>query len=168
MTVDEITRYNADWLKAWTDKDVPRLLSFYAADTVYKDPQVPAGLNAAIRATRHEIVVRVDGHGLLADGYIRTAVRLLRETGAVNVGGVMHAEGVTVFERSVAMVQIQRIRLKGIRRNEQAEPSAMVEVGGGHRSRAQVKRGQRAFRGRPESAVARRMASRNALEENGG
>ena len=34
--LDDITRYNADWLQAWTDKDVPRLLQFYAEDCVYK------------------------------------------------------------------------------------------------------------------------------------
>src|SRR5262249_50891022 len=60
-----------------------------AAELSAADPRVhtvpnptgktPAALNAAISATRHEIVVRVDGHGLLAPGYIRTAVRLLRE-----------------------------------------------------------------------------------------
>jgi glycosyltransferase involved in cell wall biosynthesis len=71
--------------------------------------RTPAGLNAAIAATRHEIVVRVDGHGLLAPGYIAAAVRLLRETGAANVGGVMHAEGVTVFERAVAVAMTSKL-----------------------------------------------------------
>ncbi|WP_018146658.1 nuclear transport factor 2 family protein [Henriciella marina] len=40
----DIERFNADWLQAWTDKDVERLVGFYSADTVYKDPQVPNGL----------------------------------------------------------------------------------------------------------------------------
>jgi len=31
MTLDEIAAYNADWLRAWTDKDVERLIGFYAA-----------------------------------------------------------------------------------------------------------------------------------------
>ena len=50
--LDEITRYNADWLKAWTDKDVPRLLQFYAEDCVYKDAQTTGGLtgHAALSA----------------------------------------------------------------------------------------------------------------------
>jgi hypothetical protein len=46
--------------------------------------------------------VRVDGHGLLSEGYIRRAVEVLRETGAANVGGIMQAEGETDFERAVA------------------------------------------------------------------
>ena len=52
MTTDEIARYNADWLRAWTDKDVNRLLQFYAEDCVYKDAQTTDGLtgHAALRA----------------------------------------------------------------------------------------------------------------------
>ena len=42
-----------------------------------------------------DIVVRVDGHGVLDRDYVRTAVALLEETGAANVGGLMDAEGVT-------------------------------------------------------------------------
>ena len=71
--------------------------------------RTPAGLNAAIRGSRHPVVVRVDGHGLLTPGYIDTAVRLLDETGAVNVGGIMHAEGETDWERAVAAAMTSRI-----------------------------------------------------------
>lgn len=62
----------------------------------------PAGLNLAIAASRHDVIVRVDGHGELSEGYIRRAVELLERTGAANVGGVMDAQGVTPFERAVA------------------------------------------------------------------
>jgi glycosyltransferase involved in cell wall biosynthesis len=71
--------------------------------------KTPAGLNAAIAASRNEIVLRVDGHGLLAPGYIGNAVRLLTETGAANVGGVMHAEGQSVFERAVAVAMTSKL-----------------------------------------------------------
>lgn len=71
--------------------------------------RTPAGLNAAIAASRHPVVVRVDGHGLLSPGYIATAVRLLAETGAANVGGIMHAEGETDWERAVAAAMTSRI-----------------------------------------------------------
>lgn len=52
MTPAEIAAYNADWLKAWTDKDVDRLCAFYAEDCVYKDQQTAGGLTgqAALRA----------------------------------------------------------------------------------------------------------------------
>ena len=50
MSLD-IADFNANWLKAWSDKDVDRLCGFYADDCVYKDPQTAAGLsgNAALR-----------------------------------------------------------------------------------------------------------------------
>lgn len=44
MTLDEITTFNAAWLQAWTDKDVPRLVAFYAEDCIYKDAQTASGL----------------------------------------------------------------------------------------------------------------------------
>lgn len=62
----------------------------------------PAGLNLAIQAAQYQIIVRVDGHAELSPGYIETAVRLLDETGAANVGGLMDARGRTPFERAVA------------------------------------------------------------------
>ncbi|MDR3498789.1 MAG: nuclear transport factor 2 family protein [Parvibaculum sp.] len=40
----DVADFNASWLKAWTNKDVPRLLAFYSADAIYKDLQVPDGL----------------------------------------------------------------------------------------------------------------------------
>jgi hypothetical protein len=47
----DIETFNADWLKAWSDKDVPRLVAFYTEDTIYKDPQTAAGItgHAALR-----------------------------------------------------------------------------------------------------------------------
>lgn len=64
--------------------------------------QIPAAINIAIAASKHAVIVRVDGHAMLPDGYIRTAVATLLQTGAVNVGGVMAAEGVTPFQQAVA------------------------------------------------------------------
>lgn len=60
------------------------------------------GLNAAIAAATHDIIVRVDGHALIPSDYISTAVETLDRTGAENVGGIMAAEGTTDFERAVA------------------------------------------------------------------
>ena len=64
--------------------------------------RTPEGLNAALAATTQEIVVRVDAHSELSDGYIRLAVETLQRTGADNVGGIMGARGVTKFEKAVA------------------------------------------------------------------
>jgi succinoglycan biosynthesis protein ExoA len=77
--------------------------------------RTPSGLNAAIRASSSPVVVRVDGHGLLNPGYIRTAVRLLMQTGAANVGGVMAAEGVTHFTKAVAAAMTSVFGVGGAR-----------------------------------------------------
>lgn len=61
-----------------------------------------AALNAAIAAADHDIVIRIDGHAIIPADYVATAVRVLEETGADNVGGIMGADGVTDFERAVA------------------------------------------------------------------
>lgn len=61
-----------------------------------------AGLNAALRASHGSVIVRVDGHAQIPQDYISIAVDLLRTTGAVNVGGLMAAVGVTGFEKAVA------------------------------------------------------------------
>ncbi|MFD3443882.1 glycosyltransferase family 2 protein [Microbacteriaceae bacterium 4G12] len=73
----------------------------------------PAGLNAAIRATVHPIVVRVDAHSVLPPDYTRIAVETLQQTGADNVGGVMFAEGRTPFEKAVARAYRTRVGLGG-------------------------------------------------------
>ena len=65
---------------------------------------VPIGLNSAIRASVHPIVVRVDAHALLPRDYTRRLVTMLYETGAANIGGVMRAVGTTPFQQAVARV----------------------------------------------------------------
>jgi hypothetical protein len=49
----DITDFNARWLKAWTDKDVPRLVAFYADDCVYKDPQTAGGITGQRALTEY-------------------------------------------------------------------------------------------------------------------
>jgi glycosyltransferase involved in cell wall biosynthesis len=73
----------------------------------------PAGLNVAIRASVHPVVVRVDAHSVLPTDYTRIAVRVLQESGADNVGGIMRAEGRTPFERAVALAYGSRVGLGG-------------------------------------------------------
>jgi hypothetical protein len=72
--------------------------------TVVPNPsgKIASAMNAAIKSARYGVITRIDGHALLPDGYLRTAVRTLLETGAADVGGVMAAEGVTAFQQAVA------------------------------------------------------------------
>ncbi len=60
------------------------------------------GLNLAVAATKYSIIVRVDGHSKIPKNYLALAFEILKETGAVNVGGIMAAEGQGIFENSVA------------------------------------------------------------------
>jgi len=49
----DIAKLNADWLRAWSDKDVDALVGrYYAPNVVYKDPQTAPGLQGteALRA----------------------------------------------------------------------------------------------------------------------
>jgi hypothetical protein len=104
---------------------------------------IPVGLNKAIAASRHPIVVRVDAHAELPSGYTRAMVDLLRETGAANVGGVMHAQGRAPFQRAVARAYNSPWGLGGGQYHGAGEPGpadsaylgvfrreVLVEVGG--------------------------------------
>jgi len=85
-----------DIAKALASKD-PRVV-------VVENPtgRTASGLNRAITASRYSIIVRVDGHSQIPNDYCETAFEILNKTGAVNVGGVMAAEGISLFQRSVA------------------------------------------------------------------
>jgi succinoglycan biosynthesis protein ExoA len=83
-----------------------------AAEIAAADPRVqcvknpsgrtPEGLNKALAVARFPVVARIDGHAELPVDYLRIAVEALERTDAVNVGGLMWAEGRTDFERAVA------------------------------------------------------------------
>jgi glycosyltransferase involved in cell wall biosynthesis len=73
----------------------------------------PSGLNVAIRAGTAPIVVRVDGHSELSDGYIRRAVETMERTGAVNVGGLQVPVAATTFEAAVAAATTSRLGTGG-------------------------------------------------------
>jgi glycosyltransferase involved in cell wall biosynthesis len=49
----------------------------------------PAGLNAAIRASTGQIIVRMDAHASIEQDYLSKCVALLQSTDADNVGGIM-------------------------------------------------------------------------------
>ncbi len=60
------------------------------------------GLNAAIAKSKFPVIARIDGHAEISPTYLSQAAATLEKTGAVNVGGIMAAEGKTKFERAVA------------------------------------------------------------------
>lgn len=77
------------------------------------ETDIPVGLNAAIRASVHPIIVRVDAHSELDPSYTRRAIATLNRTGAANVGGVMKARGKTPFQSAVARAYNSRFGLGG-------------------------------------------------------
>jgi succinoglycan biosynthesis protein ExoA len=64
----------------------------------------------------------VDGHAMLPPGYIRTAVTTLRDTGAMNVGGIMAAEGITPFQQAVAWAMTSPFGVGAARFHTGGEP----------------------------------------------
>lgn len=69
------------------------------------DRIVPISLNLAIRASRGDIIVRMDGHAFMADDYISACVRSLDEHDADVVGGPLETKGHGRFGRAVAYAQ---------------------------------------------------------------
>lgn len=61
-----------------------------------------AGLNKALRRARGDIILRVDGHTIIAPDYVRQCVAALKETGAYNVGGPMEPVGLTSIGQAIA------------------------------------------------------------------
>jgi len=96
----------------------------------------PAGLNAAIAASRYPVIVRMDGHALLPPDYVRVAVATLCRTGADVVGGIMAAEGQTAFERAVARAMTSRLGVGGASFHTGGEegPALTVYLGAFRRS----------------------------------
>lgn len=82
---------------------------------IVENPQgiTPVALNLAISKSRYEVVLRVDAHSELSDGYAELAVEILNQTGAANVGGMMVAKGKSDFQSAVAFGYNDRIGLGG-------------------------------------------------------
>jgi succinoglycan biosynthesis protein ExoA len=64
---------------------------------------VPTGMNLALHQAKGEIIIRVDGHTVIAPDYVRQCVDALLRTNADNVGGKMNAFGINPFGKAVAL-----------------------------------------------------------------
>ena len=112
-----------------------------AADLAAEDPRIrlvrnptgrtPSALNAAVAASTHSVIARVDGHAVLPPGYLRTALAVLAQTGADNVGGIMDAQGVTDVERAIAAAMRSRLGVGSARFHTggEAGPAETVYLG---------------------------------------
>lgn len=98
-----------------TDRIVERLVAADPRIRVVENPgmDIPIGLNLAIAASRHPIIVRVDAHTELAPGYTSRAVATLERTGAASLGGIMIATGRPGLQAAVARAYNSRYGLGG-------------------------------------------------------
>jgi succinoglycan biosynthesis protein ExoA len=64
---------------------------------------VPTAMNLALRRAKGDIIIRVDGHTIIAPDYVRQCVEALQRTNADNVGGKMNAIGKNPFGKAVAL-----------------------------------------------------------------
>ncbi len=112
-----------------TDKIVARMQRSEPRIQTVQNPgtDIPIGLNAAIRASRHPVIVRVDAHTELPAGYTRRAVATLLEQGAANVGGIMRAVGRPGLQAAVARAYNSPLGLGGGAYHAVDEPAGPAE-----------------------------------------
>jgi glycosyltransferase involved in cell wall biosynthesis len=71
------------------------------------------GLNAATKLAKYDFIVRVDAHSEPAPGYLADGMRILHETGADLLGGIMAARGRSAFQKAVAWAYTSRFGIGG-------------------------------------------------------
>src|SRR5262245_9012866 len=64
---------------------------------------VPTGINIALAQAKGDIIVRVDGHTIIAPEYVTECVNALARSDADNVGGQMNAVAQGDFAEAVAL-----------------------------------------------------------------
>jgi hypothetical protein len=64
---------------------------------------VPTGMNIALRQARGEVIIRVDGHCVIAPNYVSNCVKHLQEDGIHGVGGPMESIGETFVAKAIAI-----------------------------------------------------------------
>ena len=79
------------------------------------DRSIPAGLNRAVAAAAHDILVRCDARCILPPDHVRRAVATLERTGAACAGGVQRPVGTSLFTRAVAMAMTSPLGAGGAR-----------------------------------------------------
>jgi glycosyltransferase involved in cell wall biosynthesis len=105
----------ADGLSNDRTLEVIRALSGAESIRIIRNPQCvqSAGLNVAIQEARGDIVIRVDGHTIIAPDYVRQCVAALQETAASVVGGTMDPVGITLMGKAIASATKTRFAVPG-------------------------------------------------------
>ncbi len=63
---------------------------------------VPSGMNIALRQAKGDIIIRVDGHCIIAADYVRKCVEHIQYEGVDGVGGSMESIGETSMGQAIA------------------------------------------------------------------
>lgn len=103
-----------------SDDDTRSLLAAYAERPGLRFPvrivdnparHIPGGLNAAVRATRGELVIRVDGHSVVPADYVATMLANLRQPDVEVAGGQVYwvAPGPGLAQRTIPWVLNTRL-----------------------------------------------------------
>ena len=71
--------------------------------------QTAVGLNLAIEKSRFGIICRIDGHSEIQPTYIKTAVEIMQQQQAVNVGGLMYADSPSGLQRVIALAMRSKL-----------------------------------------------------------
>jgi len=103
-------RLESDWelevliADGMSDDGTREMLRQYSQVRLIDNPRgiVSTGLNSSIRASAGEIIIRMDVHTTYAPDYIRECVRVLKQSGASNVGGPWVAKGRGVLGAAIA------------------------------------------------------------------
>jgi glycosyltransferase involved in cell wall biosynthesis len=103
MSEDGTREVLANWAQKW-----PKL-------TVIDNPQwyVSPALNAAVRAARGDVIIRMDAHTEYAPDYIRQCIAVLEETGADNVGGPALTRATGWMQQAIAAAYHSRFASGG-------------------------------------------------------
>jgi glycosyltransferase involved in cell wall biosynthesis len=98
-----------------TDEVVERLAGTDSRIRVVHNPKrhIPVGVNLGIAAARYPVVIRIDAHTELPEGYTARGVAELERSGAANLGGIMSAVGRPGFQAAVAKAYNSRLGLGG-------------------------------------------------------
>ena len=89
---------------------------------------VPTALNIGLEQARGDLIVRVDGHTIIARDYARRCVDVLHESGADCVGGPMRAVGDNAFGEAVALSTSHPFGVGGSRFHYATEPMEVDTV----------------------------------------
>lgn len=94
-------------------------------------------LNRGIQAAVGEIIIRIDGHTIIAPDYVSQCIHLLRsmaDQGVVNVGGLMRPQGQTSVGKAIAAATMSPFAVPtAFHHSERAQFVDTVYLGAWHR-----------------------------------